>query len=60
MYSGKHHFTYIAARYNHLEICKLIISKIDNIHPQNEDNETPLDLAVSANNLEIVKLFESF
>ena len=51
---------HLAAKYLHSDICELIISKVDNIQPIDEDEDMPLDYAVSANNLEIVDFFQSF
>ena len=50
---------HLAAVHNHFDICKLIISNVNNIHPTTLYMKTPKDYAILNKNWEIVRLFES-
>ena len=47
---------HLAAENGHLEVCKLIIDKVNDKNPENEDGQTPLHEAAKGGHLEVCRL----
>ena len=48
----------IAARCKCTEVCKMILESVEDAHPKNSRDETPLQLARQYGHMDIVQLFE--
>jgi ankyrin repeat protein len=46
-----------AAKWGHLDVCKLFMANIKDIHPKNLDGKTPKDHAKERNYIHILQLF---